>query len=129
MDFLKKNGVQKTCHRCLLDMGSMFRCALHAGARAFEIRAALATFLLMARPTARLARPGLEDVIARRGTRSTRRDRDGNGSDSNRILQISAHNYICGCNQYLSMIISAGRNLYSCLCPSGFRWVSDIRRI
>lgn len=110
-------------------MGSMFRCALHAGARAFEIQAALAAFLLMARPTARLARPGREDVTARRGMRSTGRDRDVNRSNLNGILQISAHNYICGCNQYLSMIISAGINLYSWPCPSGFRRVSDIRRI
>jgi hypothetical protein len=56
-------------------------------------------------------------------------DRDGNGSDSDRILQISLRNHICGCNQYPPMTVSAGRNLYPYSCPSDFEWVSDIRWI
>jgi hypothetical protein len=55
--------------------------------------------------------------------------RDGNGSDSDQILQISAHNYIYGCSQYPSVTIPAGRNLYPCPCPLGFERVSDIRLI
>jgi hypothetical protein len=56
-------------------------------------------------------------------------DSDGNGSDSDRILQISIRNHIRDCNQYSPATIPAGRNLYPCPCPSDFGRVSDIHRI
>jgi hypothetical protein len=55
--------------------------------------------------------------------------RDGNGSDSDQILQISVRNHIRGCYQYLSATVLAGRNLYLCSCSSDFGRVLDIRRI
>jgi hypothetical protein len=55
--------------------------------------------------------------------------RDVNGSDSDRILQISVRNHIRGWYQYPPAPVPTGRNLYPCPCPSDFGRVSDIRRI
>jgi hypothetical protein len=55
--------------------------------------------------------------------------KDGNGSDSDRILQISVRSHIRGCYQYLPVTVPVGRNLYPCPCPSDFGRVSNIHRI
>jgi hypothetical protein len=52
--------------------------------------------------------------------------RDGNGSDSDRILQISIRNHIRGCYQYPPVTVPTDRNLYPCPCPSDFGYPLDM---